>query len=153
MLTHTEQFSDQWSIKSVAGNEHLLKSLTISGSAGGDGTFPGGLGIQINLVVNGANWRLTMEFLELLGGGPGVAGVAPQIRRSVQFDLADGLVRTFSDIAGGLPFDEGVPVLVCKNLDPKVNPFAGAVNPYNFTIDPKMLRHRRPYPAARSLPK
>jgi hypothetical protein len=146
MLTHTEEFSDKWSIKTVSENENLLVSLTISGSDGSDGTLPGGVGQSINVVVTGARWRLTMEFVEMVGGGPLPTGGIPlpsQIRRFIRYDLDDGLVKTFTDVASGLlVVDEGIPVLICKNLDPSVNPFAGVKNPYDFTIDRRMLRER-----------
>jgi len=142
MLSHTEQFSDKWSIQTVTGNEHLLVSLTISGSDGSDATVPGGS--PVNLTVSGARWRITMEFVEMLGGGPLPPGGIPlssQIRRFVRYDLPNGLVKSFSDVAGGLlVLDDGLPVLICKNLDPNVNPFAGAKNPYDFTVDRRTLR-------------
>jgi len=136
MLTHTEEFSEKWSITTIDGNEHLLDSLTVVGSDGSDGTF--GFGSPINLTVSGARWRVTMVFQEMLAlGGP----LPSQIRRFATFDLQDGLVKIFTDVAGGLfELDEGLPVLRCKNLNPSVNPFAGAVNPFDFTIDRKMLR-------------
>jgi hypothetical protein len=138
MLTHTEPFSDKWSIKTVDDNEHLLASLTVSGSDGADGTYAGGFGNAIDLVVSGANWRVVMVFQEMQAfGGP----LPSQIRRLASFDLNNGLVKTFTDVAGGLfEPEEGLHVLRCKNLDPTVNPFEGAVNPYDFTIDAKMLR-------------
>jgi hypothetical protein len=144
MLTHTEEFSDKWSIKTVTDNENFLVSLTISGSDGSDGTVPGGFGQPVNLIVTGARWRVTMTFVEMLGGGPLPPDGIPlpsQIRRFIRYDLPDGLVKTFTDVAGGLlVLEEGLPVLICKNLDPNVNPFAGAKNPYDFTIDRRMLR-------------
>lgn len=138
MLTHIEEFSDKWSIKTVEGHENFLTSLTVSGSDGSDGTFTGGFGSPINLIVTGARWRITMVFLEMLAfGGP----FPSQIRRFVSFDLQNGLVMTFTDVPGGLfILDDGLPVLSCKNLDPSVNPFEGAVNPFDFTIDERMLR-------------
>jgi hypothetical protein len=142
MLRHTEQFSDKWNIQTVTGNEHLLVSLTIAGSDGGDATIPGGS--PVNLTVSGTRWRITMGFVEMSGGGPLPPGGIPlpsQIRRFVRYDLPDGLVKSFSDVAGGLLVpDDGLPVLICKNLDPNVNPFAGAKNPYDFTFDRRTLR-------------
>lgn len=142
MLIHTEKFSDKWSIKTVSHN--LLVSLTIAGSDGSDGTLPGGK--SIDMVVTGAHWQLTMEFAEMLGGGPappGSTSFPSQIRRFVRFDLDNGLVKTFTDVAGGLfVVVEGLPVLICKNLDPTVNPFAGIQNPYDFTYDRRWLREQ-----------
>jgi hypothetical protein len=138
MLTHTEEFSDKWSIKTVEDHENLLISLTVFGSDGSDGTFAGGFGSPINIIVTGARWRITMAFQEMLAfGGP----FPSQIRRFVSYDLHNGLVKTFTDVAGGLfVIEDGLPVLSCKNLDPSVNPFEGVVNPFDFTLDPKMLR-------------
>lgn len=144
MLTLTEQFSDKWSIQTVPGNEHLLERLIISGSSASDGTIPGGA--PVNITVTGARWRITMEFVEMLGGGPlppGAMSLPPQIRRLVNYDLPNGLVKTFTDVAGGLLVpDEGLHVLICTNLDPHTNPFAGATNPYDFTFDRRMLREQ-----------
>jgi hypothetical protein len=141
MLTHIEEFSDKWAIKTVEGQEILLARLTVSGSDGSDGTFPSDLGSPINLIITGTNWRITMVFQEILAfGGP----LPSQIRRFVSFDLQNGLVKTFTDVPGGLfVLEDGLPVLSCKNLDPSVNPFKGAVNPFDFTIDRKMLHEPR----------
>jgi hypothetical protein len=142
MLTRSELFHDKWSVQTVPGNEHLLHSLTIAGSDASNGTFPAGK--PVSVTVTGGQWSLAMEFVEMLGGGPLPPGGIPlpsQIRRLVGFDLANGLVETFTDVPGGLLTpDEGLPVLICKNLDPSINPFAGAKNPFNFTIDRRMLR-------------
>ncbi len=147
MLTLTEPFSDKWSIQTVPGNEHLLVRLIISGSDASDATIPGGL--PVNVTVSGAQWRVTMEFVEMRGGGPlppGSVSLPSQIRRLVNYDLPNGLVKTFTDVPGGLLVpDEGLPVLACKNLDPNTNPFAGATNPYDFTFDRKMLREPQKY--------
>jgi hypothetical protein len=141
-LTHTEEFSGPWSIKTV--DPGFLIRLTISGSDGSDGTFPG-LGNPIDLVATGAGWRLTMEFAKILAAG-GSSSPA-RIRRDVGFDLANGLVKMFSDVAGGLFEDDpGLLILRCQNLDPALNPFQGAVNPYDFTIDETMLRDEPPPP-------
>ena len=78
---------------------------------------------------------------ERLKAGAGGIPLPSQIRRFVRYDLPDGLVKSFSDVAGGLLVpDDGLPVLICKNLDPNVNPFAGAKNPYDFTFDRRTLR-------------
>jgi hypothetical protein len=144
MLTRSEFFHDRWNVQTVAGNEHLLHGLTIAGSDASDGAFPAGK--SLNVTVTGSQWSLDMEFVEMLGGGPlppGGVALPSQIRRLVGFDLANGLVETFTDVPGGLlEPDDGLPVLICTNLDPALNPFAGATNPYNFTIDRKMLRER-----------
>ena len=142
MLTHIEEFSNKWAIKTVEGSENLLTSLTVSGSDGSDGTFPGGFGNPINLTVSGARWRLTMVFVEIEAfGGP----LPAQIRRFASCDIQNGLVKTFTDVPGGLfVLENGLPVLRCKNLDPDVTPFEGAVNPFDFSISRDMLRERQP---------
>jgi len=48
-------------------------------------------------------------------------------------DLANGLLENFTDVPGGLLTpDEGLPVLICKNQDPRLKPFAGATNPFQL---------------------
>jgi hypothetical protein len=142
MLARTEVFYDRWSVQTVAGNEHLLHKLTIVGSDASDGIFPAGT--SVNVTVTGSRWSLAMEFVEMLGGGPlppGAVALPSQIRRLVGFDLTNGLVETFTDVPGGLlEADDGLPVLICTNLDPTLNPFAGATNPFDFSIDRTMLR-------------
>jgi hypothetical protein len=144
MITINEEFSDKWSIATVPGGELYLNSLTISGSEGNDGRVASKN--PINLVVTGAHWRVTMEFAAGFGGGQVRGPIAPiqnQIRRDVTFDLNDGLAKRFT-VVYVLPNIPDVPVLLCKNLDPSTNPFAGAKNPYDFTYSADMLRDTGP---------
>ena len=139
MSTHTEVFSDKWSIKSVPSNEYLLTSVTISGSDGSNGTLPGGL--PIDVIVSGVRWVLTIELAEEVAPVRGGIPLPGHIRRFISYDLNNGLVKTFVvDFVDKLPARPTI--LICTNLDPSLKPFAGVKNPYDFTFDRRMLRER-----------
>lgn len=110
---------------------HLFLRVVIAGSENADGPHILADNDQPELVVQGEEWTIDMEFLEESVNG-GQWTIMP-FKRQNRFDLGDGLVVdldsfTAPDIKIPPPLQ-----LICTSMDPEVNPIP-TDNPYDFTI-------------------
>jgi hypothetical protein len=108
----------------------------VSGSDASDGAYPPDVGTTIE--VSGEGWQITME-----RSGDGVTWRPSMVRQSVSYTAKEGLVKI-------LAADDGDPstadqdfndlVLVCRNLDPELNPRIPSDPFFDFTITEDQLR-------------
>ncbi len=134
-----ETFFGDWSIEVQSAVAAFSQRFTITGSVGSDGVYLGTPGNRINR-VSGQGWRLTMQWDDTIGSG----WQASAVKRSASFSITDGMILTLGADDNFPPlrdFDYNDMILVCKYLNPVVNP-APIPNPYDFTIPENIVVRR-----------
>ena len=138
----TETFYGPWSIVVIsnANPADFWERFFITGSDASDGVYAGVPGVVL-AAVSGSAWTIAIETrVPLLPNW-----LPTKARRSANYTIQGGLlVHLVSDDDSSLTNM----VLVCRSLDPMLNPMQPTANPYSFTISDRALsryrRHGRP---------
>ena len=107
--------------------------VTIAGSTNADGVHPIAFDQPLDLVVEGAEWTVGVEFYKEFPNGEWITAV---FTRATGFVPAEGLIVELISGLGNSPshgeFRPGIR-LVCISTDPATNPIP-TENLYDFTI-------------------
>jgi hypothetical protein len=128
----TETFYGPWRVVLTRANSHFSQRMLIEGSDNSDGEYRIAFGQDLEVDVDGAEWRLTTQFFPF--GGP--SWLAGDVRRSTRYEPFAGLIVQLDGASrppgsGSTSFTNLT--LHCSCLDPETNPIS-APNPYDFTI-------------------
>ena len=114
-------FHGRWLLE-ISGSPGTRAQVIISGSDASDGTYDGNIDLTIG-EVSGDEWFIGMNYLD--APGPPPRWTSQSMERIATFTAAQGLLAYLTG-------DVSQTVVICKNLDPNLQPF---VNPYDFTYD------------------
>lgn len=141
-----EMFAGDWTVGILELTGNASQRFIIEGSLASDGVYQGTT-TSAPVSVSGTSWSIRLEaFSPIAPKGWGPAHDVRRIRAS--YTLHDGLdvfLRAYSvfglssRIGQNEYFSECV--LICRNVDPKLNPWQPFTNPYDFTL-PKRKRPR-----------
>ncbi len=144
-----ETFYGPWSLLVLSKDAAFEERVTVSGSAGGDGSFPGTPGLSLGQIT-GEEWTIELEW----SSDGGATWHPSAVRRTIDVTASDGLVTS-------LGADDNEPalrdgdfndlVVSLKYLDPERNP-AGPSKKFDFTFPREWLRERGPDDRRRDRP-
>jgi hypothetical protein len=136
-----ETFYGDWLVRCIEKDSDFEQRFKISGSDSSDSTYNGTPGTQIDR-VSGQQWSIEMEWNDNAGSGWQPSDIG---RSAASYTVQEGLVIT-------LGADDNWPekrdgdyndlIIVCKSLDPAINPNPPPPNPPHFTISNDMIKDR-----------
>ena len=129
----TETFYGPWKITVTHVQSHFAQRFEIRRSQGADGTYSVAFGVPLEVIADGPEWELEMQFFPF---EEGASWEPTAVRRSTSFDLQAGLVVQLDGAAGssgGPNADYHNLTLICTSMDPEVHPHPEP-NPYDFTL-------------------
>jgi hypothetical protein len=133
----SEAFSGPWSVEVASLETAYAQRFMISGALTGDGLYPAATGFRVD--VSGEAWILQLEWNDNAGSGWQLSDV----RRSAEYTIREGLTVTLGaddNIDAVRDYDYNDVVLVCRSLDPEIDPPAKDP-PLDFTIsDDQFMR-------------
>lgn len=132
-----EQFFNAWSIEVTGKNASFAQRFRIVGSDSTDGTYQGLVGVSVPR-VSGNAWRLVTEWND----GNSDAWQFSAMRSSFAYRV-DGLVKIVAaddNVAAAQDGDYDDLILLCRYLEPSVNPLFPTTNPFPFTYPERCLK-------------
>ena len=143
-----EIFSGKWTVKVLEMTGNSRQRIIIEDSDTGSGVYPADTTTP-PISVSGTRWKIRFEAFSPLA--PKGWGPSHDVRRiGAAYTLQDGLdvsIRASSrfGLSSHINHKEFFNncVLLCRNVEPQINPWHPFVNPYNFTL-PKPKRPRQP---------
>lgn len=133
-----EIFFGNWYVEvSQKSSSAFSQRFRIVGSDSSDGTYMGTPGMVIN--VSGEGWKIIMEWND----GVGSRWQSSDIRRLITYSVSDGLVKKLGAddniFNPNRDYDFNDLVIICKNLDPTLNPLYPMTTLFDFTFPEKLL--------------
>jgi hypothetical protein len=127
-----ETFYGPWSIEVVQRMAAFSQRFRIQGSDTSDGIYSGTPGLVLPL-VRGTRWTLTMEWNDDIGS----AWQASEIRKRATYTVDAGLIITLGaddNLSHRRDHDFDDLVLICRSLDPAVDPIPLGTTPLSFEL-------------------
>jgi hypothetical protein len=132
-----EIFAGDWTVEGAISGDIQLDHqyrFVIAGSVASDGAHPVSL-TNPPISVSGATWSISLEYFTLYAhpiADPNPPRPPEWVpfdarRTSVAYTIENGLV-VFLGTSAKDQF------LICRNVDPKLNPWHPFTNPYDFTL-------------------
>jgi len=138
-------FSGDWTVEgAISGDVTYDRQFrfSIAGSLASDGVYKVSLTLP-PVSASGPSWSISVEYYHIygyvLGTTPGIPGewLPFDVRRtSAAYTLKSGLVVLVGTNAGNQ-------FLICRNVDPQLNPWHPFANPYDFRL-PKRRKPKDP---------
>ena len=134
----TEQhFFGNWNVQVLHKDAWFDERFVVTGSDTADGAYMGIPGAGPG-PVTGGEWIISMEWNDNAGSG----WRPSDIRRTADYTIADGLV-VFLGADDNYPAlrdgDYNDMIVVCRNLDPSLQPLHPLTNPYDFSLPRETL--------------
>lgn len=136
-----QTFHGDWSVQCDQVSGDFSQRFIIRGSDSSDSEYLGEPGTKIPR-VSGDEWSIEMEWKDNAGSG----WQPSDIRRSPSFAIHEGFVirlEADDNTAKAQDFDYDDMILICKSLDPTINPNPGSGYPFDFTISKNMLTEKK----------
>jgi len=127
-----EIFFGEWTVTVDQLNADFLQRFIIAGSDSSDGTYSGIPGV--NVTVSGPKWNIELQWSNRTSGWH-----SSNVRKVMACTVEEGLSTTLYADDGLGDGDYNDIILVCRSLDPILNPMLPYSNPYSFTITEDML--------------
>lgn len=136
-----ETFSGEWTIEVLQKDAAFSERFIIQGSLASDGTYAGETATP-PLLVSGPKWTIQFEWNDDAGSG----WQPSEVRRTdAAYSRQEGLIvilgvddnsaalrdRDFNDV-----------VLLCRNVEPQLNPWYLVDYPYDFTVPDEVKRRK-----------
>lgn len=135
-----QTFYGDWSVRCDQVSGDFSQCFKIIGSDGSVTIYSGTPGMQVAR-VSGEEWSIEMEWNDNAGSG----WKPSDIRRSPSYTVLEGFVirlEADDNTPDARDFDYDDMVLICKSLDPMINPDPPSGYPFDFTISKDMLTEK-----------